>query len=354
MKKIQLTYQNTIRCPIYVGHNLVDGIKRSSERYSQIFYITEKPLLKHLRQYLGAKPAEIFTIAGGESSKTLKTAQAAINFMLSADIDRSSLIVGFGGGVVTDLTGFVASILLRGVNFLLVPTTLLGMIDATIGGKTGVNFANYKNMVGTIAQPQAVFIDIEHLRTLPKEQFQSGLGELVKCGVGFNKKLFWLLEKGKLKEQLAKAIYLAAKSVAKISAQDPEDKLHIRDQLNLGHTLGHALESTSGFKLMHGLAVAKGLEFAAYVSCTQGHLSKQEYERIVRLLKMLDLVQPVKLDPTQLIAAIKKDKKRVGEEVYFVFIKAIGQAFVEPLSLETLGSLITSFTNSQLVASPSQ
>jgi shikimate kinase/3-dehydroquinate synthase len=274
----------------------------------------------------------------GEAHKNIASVESVWRAALAGSADRQATFVGFGGGVVTDMTGFAASTYMRGVRWVCVPTTLLAMVDASVGGKTGVDLESAKNAVGAFWQPSAVLCDIDLLRTEPRRGFVSGLGEVVKTALINDPDLFLLLERHA--ERIAErdpdiCLELVRRSIrvkARIVSFDEREN-GLRAVLNLGHTVGHALEAQAGFTaLTHGEAISLGLVAALRLGEALGQTPCDLSERTLELLKRLGL--PVTLERRALEAAAKligHDKKRAGTSVRFVFVRALGR--VETLSI---------------------
>lgn len=274
----------------------------------------------------------------GEASKTLVTADAIYKKFISMGVDRSTFVLAIGGGIVTDVAGFVASTYMRGVEFGFVSTSLLGQVDASVGGKNGVNVDGYKNMVGTFTQPRFVICDVGMLRTLPEREVRTGMAEVIKAGIIADEELFSKLELTPLAELtknpdlLGEVVYRAIKVKADIVERD-EREHGDRRKLNLGHTLAHAIEKSSS-KMNHGEAVAVGLSLISDAAARRGLLSAADKERICSLLQRtgFDLTPPVAM--RVLLKAVSKDKKSEGDVLNVVFPTAIGACEVIPMPLE--------------------
>lgn len=274
----------------------------------------------------------------GEASKTLVTADAIYKKFISMGVDRSTFVLAIGGGIVTDVAGFVASTYMRGVEFGFVSTSLLGQVDASVGGKNGVNVDGYKNMVGTFTQPRFVICDVGMLRTLPEREVRTGMAEVIKAGIIADEELFSKLELTPLAELtknpdlLGEVVYRAIKVKADIVERD-EREHGDRRKLNLGHTLAHAIEKSSS-KMNHGEAVAVGLSLISDAAARRGLLSAADKERICSLLQRtgFELTPPVAM--RVLLKAVSKDKKSEGDVLNVVFPTAIGACEVVPMPLE--------------------
>lgn len=274
----------------------------------------------------------------GETSKTIHTLDMIYRRLIEMNADRSTFILGIGGGIVTDIAGFVASTYMRGVEFGFISTSLLGQVDASVGGKNGVNMDGYKNMIGTFNQPKFVICDVSMLHTLSAREMRTGLAEIIKAGIIADKTLFEKLEECEFatlsndKTLLGEIVYRAIKVKADIVERD-ERETGDRRLLNLGHTMAHAIEKCSS-KFNHGEAVAVGLQMIAEVATKRGMLSEEDKERIEQLLLRagFDLVPPVSVK--DLLKAVKKDKKSEGNNIHIVLPTSIGNCVVEQMPLE--------------------
>ncbi|WP_437933449.1 3-dehydroquinate synthase [Sorangium sp. So ce341] len=321
---------------------------------SSVFVVTDEnvsrlwgaPLLDALAAH--AKPAAAVTVlTPGEEHKRLAAVEAALTAMLDAGADRDAVVLAHGGGVVTDIGGFAASTLLRGVRWVAAPTTLLSMVDASVGGKTGVDLGPAKNAVGTFHQPSAVVASPAALATETDRAFRSGLAEVVKSACIADPELHALLEReadrvlardpGLLAEIIRRSIAVKAAIVARDERESGDRAL-----LNFGHTLGHALEAEGGFvRLAHGEAVSLGMVAMLRVGCSLGVTDRAAADRVVRLLARLGL--PTRIEDEPVSAALRflsLDKKRRGSSIRTVLMRDIGSTFVEPMPLDRLSSLL--------------
>ena len=276
-----------------------------------------------------------FVFPAGEEHKNLDTVKDAYVFLIQAGFDRKDVLIALGGGVVGDLTGFVAATYLRGIDFIQVPTTLLAQADSSIGGKTGVDFDGYKNMVGAFKMPKLVFMNFETLKTLDDRQFYSGFAEIMKHGLIKDAEFYeWLLENmyeihdrdlAVLAEMLQRSCMVKKLVVEK----DPTEQGD-RALLNLGHTIGHAIEKAKHFELFHGECVALGTVAAAYISWKKEFLSMEEYYEIRDMFVPFHL--PISIDgisPEEVLQLTKSDKKKDGDHIRFVLLKKIGKAVID-------------------------
>lgn len=299
----------------------------------------------------GFAPALVI-VPAGETAKSLKSVQACYDKLATHRLERKSFIVALGGGVVGDLAGFVAATYLRGIPFVQAPTTLLAQVDSSVGGKVGVNLKAGKNLVGAFHQPRLVLCDLDTLKTLPEREFHSGLAEVVKYGVIYDAALFRRIERDgdKLLAREAKILSAVIARCCEIKAAvvgEDETETGLRQILNFGHTIGHAIEAISGYgKYRHGEAIAIGQTLAARLSASVIGLSQRDATRIGKLLGGLGLPNCIRLSKPQqqrLLAAMRLDKKVSNGEIKFVLAKQIGkviwgQRVPEELLQRTLNS----------------
>jgi 3-dehydroquinate synthase len=272
----------------------------------------------------------LITVPAGEKSKTLEQAGAICQQMLEAGLDRQSLVIGLGGGVIGDLSGFVAAIFQRGIPHVQVPTTLLAMVDSSIGGKTGVNARAGKNLIGAIHQPVLVIDDIEILKTLPSRELSQGFAEIIKHGIISDAEMFRQLEDVDLNNvDFTPLIRRNVEIKARIIANDERDRGGERALLNFGHTVGHGIERATDYEgISHGEAVSLGMIAACDVSMNKAGLSQKERDTIIDLLRKFGLPTKLPTDfPRQKIFdALKFDKKFEGGQIRFVVTPKIGSA----------------------------
>jgi 3-dehydroquinate synthase len=323
---------------------LIGESVRNLEKYipdEKVVIITDT----NVKHYYGKKfpPSEVIEIGTGEKIKNLDTVQAIYGKLLELEADRSSFFVGIGGGVVCDIAGFVASTYLRGVRFGFVASTLLSQVDGSVGGKNGVNFHEYKNMVGVFNQPEFVICDMSLLKTLPEREILCGLAEIVKHAAIADPDLFSYLEENYEKalkldqEVIGKLVYNSVLIKSTIVNRDEKEKGE-RRKLNFGHTFGHAIEKTAG--VPHGEAVSSGMTVASALSEKRGCLTAEDAERIEKLLRKLKLPTRHQLDGKRVLDALRKDKKRQGEKINFVLLHGIGNAVVEKISIKELEAVL--------------
>jgi 3-dehydroquinate synthase len=288
---------------------------------------------------LDSMAADVVTIGTGEAIKTLDTVRDIYARLISSGADRSAFIVGVGGGIVCDITGFAASTFLRGVRFGFVATTLLAQVDASVGGKNGVNYEGYKNMVGLFHQPEFVICDPELLKTLPRKEISCGLAEIVKHAAIADADLFAYLEKHAEdilaldRRAIEKLVRVSVRIKSAIVSRDETEK-GMRRLLNFGHTFGHAIEKVAG--VPHGEAVSMGMVIASALSVQKGLLSAQEDQRLRAVLNNLKLPTRIAENSPKITEAIAKDKKRAGDRIHFVLLNGIGTARVDQLSMKEI------------------
>lgn len=278
---------------------------------------------------------ELLSFPNGEKSKNLKTVEKLINKMLSEEYDRSTCVIALGGGVVGDIAGFVASAYMRGIDFIQIPTTLLAMADASVGGKTGVNTRFGKNLIGAFHQPVAVFADIDTLQTLPDNELKNGYAEVIKQACIRDKKLFAYLEKHNLKilakdpKKLKKIVTHSVQIKADVVSRDTKEN-GIRMILNYGHTYGHAIEKALKYTLHHGYAVAIGMCIINKMAVKEKVMKAKDAARIEGLLAAAGLPTklPKKLTKAKLNKLLKTDKKRRGNKQNLIVVPRIGTAAI--------------------------
>ena len=275
----------------------------------------------------GARPV-LFTVPAGEQSKTMERAEAICNQMIEAGFDRSSFIVALGGGMAGDLAGFVAAIYHRGIPLVQVPTTLLAQVDSSIGGKTAVNTAAGKNLIGAWHQPALVVSDVDALGTLPPREFRQGFAEIIKHAVIRDAELFEQLQDFD-RSDLADLVCRNVKIKASIVAADERETSGERALLNFGHTIGHAIERAGEYQhFLHGEAVSLGMVAACEISVRKAGLSESTRQKIVTTLERLELPTrlPLHFPKNEILGAVRLDKKFTRGEVRFVVVPAIGSA----------------------------
>jgi len=279
--------------------------------------------------------AELITFPRGEENKNLQTIATLASELARRGFDRSDGLIALGGGVTGDITGFLASIYMRGIPFVQVPTTLLAQVDSSVGGKTGVDIPEGKNLVGTFYQPQAVYIDTDVLQTLPPEELRGGLAEVIKYGVIHDADFFAFLDTKRdavfaLKQDVISSLIARCCEIKAWVVEQDEREGGLRRILNYGHTIGHAVEAASGFQIIHGMAVGIGMCAAADLAVKTGCLSRQDALKIRALVASygLPVSVPADLDRDAIKKYLLADKKTVGGRVFYVLPESIGKVLI--------------------------
>lgn len=358
--KVHLDKKTSSSYEIYIGKDIVDrmALLLAKHNWGKRYIIITDDSVSSLHgagvegtlKGMGLK-TDIIDFPAGEVSKNMQTSLRIGDRLMELGADRTSALIALGGGVVGDITGFVASIYMRGIPYIQVPTTLLAQVDSSIGGKTGVDLSIGKNILGTFYQPKGVFIDLAFLKTLEPRELKNGLAEVVKYGIIDDPELFSILEakadtikKGDvaLLEEIVTRSCRIKKGVVEIDEQEKG----VRRILNFGHTIGHAIETESGYTIPHGDAVSMGMAAAAIISERMHYLPTEDRKRITTLIRAMGLPDriPKKISPDGIYARMKGDKKKAGDILNFVLLKKIGIPFVtsdvtEPLTRETIEEL---------------
>ena len=318
---------------IFVGR-VEDGLKRYAQN-RRIVVITDANIDRLYHDIINKY--EHIIIGYGEGIKNLITVQNIYARLMEIGADRSTLLIGIGGGIVTDITGFVATTYMRGLDFGFVATTLLAQVDASVGGKNGVNILNYKNMVGTFAQPLFVISDVAFLRTLPHRELHAGMGEVVKMAIIGDEELFNFIE-----ENISASCYTNIDTMQRIVLDSIRLKADIVDRdecekgirrvLNLGHTIAHAIEKCT-HKLNHGEAVAVGLSKISHISNAMGILSNEDMQRIDDLLQKIGFSLEIPVPLSDVIREVRHDKKKSNNLLRIVLPERIGSCRIEEMPL---------------------
>ncbi len=315
--------------------------KKITEKFSErrLIYVTDENLFRLYEQYFKGKL--VIVTGAGEEFKTQLSIDHIIQQLLEFEADKDCLLIGFGGGVITDIVGYTASVYKRGIPFGFIPTTVMSMADAAIGGKNGINYGVVKNVVGTIQQPELIIYDFELLKTLPAEEWINGIAEVIKYGCIADVILFEMLEKFDM-HQIQSDITLAAMLIERCLkikmtyvTKDVNDKGE-RKKLNYGHTLGHAIERLH--ELSHGHAISIGMVAACALSEKFSGLHFSDAVRVVQLLSKYHLPVDIETDHAKIFEILRHDKKRTGGEIDFILLRKIGVAEIYTLSLEYLKS----------------
>jgi 3-dehydroquinate synthase len=305
-------------------------------KHNTVVITDEHVFSQHKKKFEGYK---IIVIKPGEQYKQQATADDIIKQLIELNADRGTFIIGIGGGVVTDIAGYVASVYMRGVRFAFIPTTILAMVDASLGGKNGVDVGLYKNLVGTINQPEFLLYDYSFLTTLPKEQWINGFAEVIKHACIKDEKLFSYLENNSLEffESSTEKTDLLIKTNVAIKhniVSDDEFETGDRKLLNFGHTLGHAIENMHS--LPHGHSVSIGIAAACTISKQLNDFSSAEMERVLSLLRKYHLPVTKEFDKDKMWELLLLDKKKSGDSINFILLNKIGEAIIKPVPLVQL------------------
>ncbi|RPF73943.1 MAG: 3-dehydroquinate synthase [Rickettsiales bacterium TMED289] len=334
---------------ISIINNFVNSISNfSSNTDSECMLITQKNIYElykgNFKKISKLKNLSIYFIDDGEQAKSVQTIDKITNEMASRHFDRSSIIFAVGGGVVGDIAGFVASIFMRGIDYVQYPTTLLAMIDSSIGGKTGINLESGKNLIGRIYQPKAVEIDMNFISTLPKKEINASLAEAIKYGFIYDKELFGFISssidiiiRDKPLKVLEKIIIQCCEIKSDVVSEDVHEN-ELRMILNFGHTVGHAIEGYYNYdKLLHGEAIFYGMKCALFLSNKYGDLSDEDYKKSLNLLSKFDL-PPINIeDDKKFMSLVKNDKKFRATNTKFILLDKIGKAYISSeISLEKI------------------
>ncbi len=315
--------------PVYIGKNSLEEFRETISKFGgKILFLIDKNVNKKcsdlVEQILSSSDSDHHLIIDcREKNKSLITVQKILKYIIENQFDRSSSIVSIGGGVLGDISGFVASIFMRGIKYYQIPTTILSAVDSSVGGKTGVNFQNVKNLVGTFHQPEGVFINTEFFKTLPKREIISGIGELVKYALIESKYYDFYVKEIKniffKKEVSESVIETSIKIKADIVERDEKEEYGIRRILNLGHTFGHGFESASNYRLKHGEAVFWGIYLAILLSIRIGLLPRESKYKFIEDFGFIPINKFIKkIDITSVINFMKNDKKN-----YLGFIRLV-------------------------------
>jgi len=345
---------------VYIGHQIMDrmALLLSRHRWARRYFAVMDSNVSALHgervlAVLGnlGLQVEKLEFPGGEACKSIHTCMDLAERLMERGADRTSALIALGGGVVGDLTAFLASIYMRGIPYVQVPTTILAQVDSSIGGKTGVDLPAAKNLLGTFTQPKAVFIDLAFLETLPDREFTNGLAEIVKYGIIDDPELLEELDAGaealrRRDPAFLEGVISKSCRIKKGIVESDERDRGLRRILNFGHTVGHAVEAESGFAVSHGEAVAMGMCAAVLLSERLKYLSPGDRERILSVIEGLGLPVriPASLDTEGILQGLKKDKKKEGGKIHFILLKKPGQPFVNggiplPLVQETIEAL---------------
>lgn len=338
---------NEISYPLYIKRGAIDtiGVKiKESLPTSKVVVISDDRVFslygKRVMDNIGAQGLNVnsIVVAQGEKSKSLSTMEYVFDKLIEYETSRTDVIVALGGGVVGDLTGFVSSCFLRGIDYIQVPTSLLAQVDSSIGGKTAINLEQGKNLVGAFYHPSMVIIDADVLGTLDDENFACGMAEVIKTGLIMDKELVGMLKnhgsRQLIQPVLSDVIQTCCKRKLEVVQQDEKDT-GLRLTLNFGHTLGHALEKCKEITISHGAAVAIGMAVITKSSEKQGYTQKGTYDEIVALLKSFNLPYEMPdVDKAQVFDFAKRDKKTFNAKLKLILLEKTGKCFIKPITIE--------------------
>tara|TARA_Y100000310_G_scaffold345853_1_gene471432 strand:+ start:14909 stop:16000 length:1092 start_codon:yes stop_codon:yes gene_type:complete len=335
MEQIKIK-QNDKEYPVFIGSSILQSIEKFIEdnhKNKKIVIITDDNIKKicenSVLKYLQSLDPYLISIPAGEASKSRAKKQEIEDILLERKYGRDTIIIAFGGGVIGDLAGFVASTFERGIPLIHVPTTLLSMVDSSIGGKTSINTEHGKNLIGTFHQPEAVFTDLNFLDTLSKEEFQNGMAEVIKIATTSDKDLFEFVEQNSekvIERDKNTLLHIIKRSIdlKKDVVEKDEKESGLRQILNFGHTFGHAFENIMHYKKKHGFCISRGIAVEAKIAVLIGNL--KEEKRIISLLERFNLPNKVEkdIDSDKIIEIMKIDKKTRDQKPRFVILNEIG------------------------------
>ena len=336
MKKVTYKFSNALVDYYFDGS--ITYLKKIVDAKNAII-ITDENVYKHHQSKL--KDWNVIVLKAGEEYKVQSTVDSVIEELIALQADRKTTLIGIGGGVVTDMTGYVASVYMRGIPFGFIPTTVLAMVDASIGGKNGIDVGIYKNMVGIIRQPKFLLYDLNFLNTLPQPEWENGFAEIIKHACIKDAAMFKLLDetslstyqakKNLMSELIKRNVLIKTKVVQKDEFEKAERRL-----LNFGHTLGHALENQ--YELSHGQAIAIGMTYACHISEQLTGFSQTA--KVVKLLEQYGLPTYASFNKKKAIEVLKMDKKRERKEMNYILLEKIGKGLVRSIEVKELESII--------------
>lgn len=336
MKPIQFQFSQAATT-VYFDASL-SQLNKLVDKKASIIITDENIAGAHAAKLKGWKT---IVLEAGEEYKVQATVDVIIRQLIQLEADRKTTLIGIGGGVITDITGYVASVYMRGIPFGFVPSSLLAMVDASIGGKNGIDAGVYKNMIGVIRQPQFLLYDVGLLKTLPDAEWQNGFAEIIKHACIKDAAMFKLLEENNLaafqknKKLLADLVERNVRIKIKVVQQDEFEKAD-RKLLNYGHTLGHALEKQ--YQLPHGHAVSVGMAYAAEISAQLTGFTQSE--RLVKLIRQYGLPAFMEFDKEQVFRILKMDKKRERADIHYILLEKIGKAVIQSIPLNKLENIM--------------
>ena len=340
MKNIQLRLRKDTSINIIINKGIASQLKSVLPKNANFFILTDQNIYNYygelLEKQLQDYKYNIILCPNGESAKDFDYIKNFYSDLIEMGCNRRSCLIAFGGGVIGDITGFIAATFMRGIQYINIPTTLLGMVDSSIGGKTGINLPSGKNLIGSIYHPEKIIIDPDLLNTLPEREYHSGMAEIIKYSLILDKDLFvklensleQLLSANQTLDYLNEIISTCVQLKVNIVEEDESDN-NIRNILNFGHTIGHAFETYFEYvKINHGEAVAYGMLYASKLSNVHGNLSEKELERIYGIIKKLNLPEIKNIDIEKILSFIKYDKKNTSQGLNFILLNEIGKACI--------------------------
>jgi len=328
MKKVHVSIENN-SYDVLIEKGLLSKISTFLDTDKEYLIITDTNIPKEYIMTIKSQlnVALTYALQPGESLKCAEKVNEVIEDMIAHKIPRSITLIALGGGVIGDFTGFVASIYMRGVDFIQIPTSLLSQVDSSVGGKVGINSKTMKNAIGSFYQPKIVFVDPNTLQTLEKRHFNNGMAELIKHGLIAGKSLFEDLLKNDINDNIEDFIYRSVEIKRDIVIQDVTDK-GVRQLLNFGHTLGHAIEQDSGYSLLHGESIAIGMLLMIK--------DLPLYNKVRELFQKYNLPVTYSYDKDKLYNYIKTDKKVSGDFLNIILLRSEGNAFIKTINLEQI------------------
>jgi len=328
MKTIEINIPNK-EYKVHIKNGLLYDVDKYIDVNREIVIVTDDFIPKMYLNVLKTKIPNplIFEVSMGESSKSIDTVYNIINDMIKENISRGALIIALGGGVIGDLTGFISSIYMRGIDYIQIPTTLLSQIDSSVGGKVGINSKNMKNSIGSFYQPKIVLIDPNTLNTLSDKEFNNGIAEMIKYGLIADKNLFYDVLEKDVKENIEEYISTCIKIKRNLIINDEYDKGD-RQLLNFGHTIGHAIEQDSNYNLLHGEAVSVGMSLIS--------LDTNYHNDLIKVLNKYNLPVKYEYDIETIYNYIKTDKKVNNNKLNIIIIKEVGNGLIKKINLKEI------------------
>ncbi|MBI5856943.1 MAG: 3-dehydroquinate synthase [Sphingobacteriales bacterium] len=336
MKKVSIKFANSTT-DLYLAYG-ISHLKEITEQASTVLITDENVFNAHSKRFKGWNT---IILKSGEEFKVQATVDALIEKLIEMEADRKTILVGVGGGVITDITGYVASVYMRGIRFGFIPTSVLALVDASIGGKNGIDVGIYKNMVGTIHQPAFILHDMVFLNSLPQAEWENGFAEIIKHACIRDAAMFAELESKSLKhyqsrqKSICELVQRNALIKIKVVQKDEFEKGE-RRLLNFGHTLGHALENQ--YELSHGQAISIGMTYACHIS--EQLTGFRQTERVVNLLQKYNLPAYAAFNKQKVFDVLKMDKKREKKEMNYVLLEKIGKGVMKSISLKQLEKIL--------------